>query len=106
MGLDTTVSVLAFQLLWSLPACITVIVIALVAVVRRTDGAWWKLVVAGAGVILLAQVVNVLGTVVVAHGELYRVQWVVSLVTVVLNVVALALIGSGAVAGRRRVGVR
>lgn len=68
MDLDNSFSVLIYQLGWSLPTCLTVVVIAVVAVVQ-----------AGA----------------------YQAQWAVSMITVALNVAALALIGSGAVVGRR-----
>lgn len=101
MDLDNSFSVLIYQLGWSLPTCLTVVVIAVVAVVRRDAGLWWKLVVAGAALTLLAQVINVLGTVALVQAGAYQAQWAVSMITVALNVAALALIGSGAVVGRR-----
>lgn len=106
MGLDTSLSLFAYQLAWTLPTCLTVVVIAAVAIVRRDAGVWWKLVVAGAAVLLVGQVINVVGTVALYQAELYRVQWVVSLASVVLNVIALALIGAGAVVGRGRKAAR
>ncbi len=81
---------------------ITVVVIGVLAVVRRGAGRWWKLVLAGAMTIALAQLVNVAGNLFINQlGQGYRLYWVSSVPTVLLNVIGMALLGVGALSGRR-----
>lgn len=103
LDLDHRLSILISQLGWSLPTKIAVLAIAVIAIMRRDQGLWWKLVVAGAACLVLATVVQVLGTFVV-HGfdNGYRLTWLAGAPALVLNVVGIALIGAGAITGRRR----
>lgn len=103
MGLDHQITFLATQIAWSLPVLITVVVIGAIAVVRRDGALWWKLVVGGAAAIVLAQLVSSLGTFLIAQLDNgYRFYWVASAPAVLLNVVGLALLGAGAISGRRQ----
>lgn len=100
MDLDQRLSLLVGQLGASLPT-LCVVVIAVIAFIRRDDGLWWKLVVAGAATLVLGTLVSVLGTFVVYgldHG--YRLTWLITIPTVLINAAGLALIGAGALVGR------
>ncbi|WP_162786712.1 hypothetical protein [Janibacter anophelis] len=107
LDLDHRISILITQLGWSLPTTIAVLVIAGIAVMRRDEGLWWKLVVAGAACLVLATVVQVLGTFVVyGFDQGYRLTWLAGVPALVLDVVGIALIGAGAITGRRREATR
>lgn len=102
MGLDHRFTLLLTQLGWTAPKVIVVLVIAAIAVVRRDSGSWWKLVVAGAACAALGSLVSVLGTFVIYGLEQgYRWHWLVSIPAAVLQLVGLALLGAGAIVGRR-----
>ena len=100
LDLDHRFSILISQLGWSLPTTIAVLAIAVIAIMRRDEGLWWKLVVAGAACIVISTVVSLLGTLVI-HGINYRLAWLAAVPALVLDVVGIALIGAGAITGRR-----
>lgn len=90
------------RLLWSLPITITAVVIGIIAIVRRDDRLWWKLVLAGAICLVLAQLVGVVVTVLlVSNGGFHHLQRLLSVPTIALDVAALGLLGAGALSGRR-----
>ena len=102
--MDTSLlaEVLLTRLAWSLPVAITATVIAVLALVRRADGQWWKCVIAGCAALLLAQLVGLLGTtLLLANHDFHRFQWITSIPTLVLDVLALGLLAAGAFTGRR-----
>lgn len=102
MGLDFAFRHLITQVGWAAPLAITALVIGGWALLRRDEGMWWKLVVGGVAALLAAQAVSVVGTFMLYQLDgFYRAYWIVSLPTLVLNVVGLALLGAGAVSGRR-----
>ncbi|WP_282070616.1 hypothetical protein [Janibacter hoylei] len=102
--MDTSLlaEVLLTRLAWSLPVAITATVIAVLALVRRDDGQWWKFVIAGCAALLLAQLVGLLGTtLLLTNHDFHRFQWITSIPTLVLDVLALGLLAAGAFTGRR-----
>lgn len=101
MGLDHRITLLLTQLGWTAPTVIVVLVVAVIAVVRRDCGSWWKLVVAGAACTVIGSLVSVLGTFVIYGLEQgYRWHWIVSVPAAALQLAGLALLGAGALAGR------
>lgn len=102
MGLDHQFTYLLTQLGWSLPAMVTVAVIGVIALVRRDAGLWWKLVVSGAAVLVIGQLMSAFGTLLIMQLDRgYQFHWLVSAPALLLNVVGLGLLGAGAVTGRR-----
>lgn len=102
MGLDYRFTYLLTQIGWALPMTIAVIVIAAIALMRRDEGLWWKLVVGGALTLVLGQVVSVLGNfLVVQVSYRHELYWLISIPSLVLHVFGISLLGAGALTGRR-----
>lgn len=102
MGLDFAFRHLITQVGWAAPLAITALVIGGWALLRRDEGMWWKLVVGGVASLLAAQAVSIMGTFIFYQIDVVsRPYWIVSLPTLALRVVGLALLGAGAVSGRR-----
>lgn len=102
MGIDHQFTYLVAQLAQSLPVLITLVVIGVVAAMRRDAGLWWKFVLGGVAVLVLSQIVSAFGIFFLGqlhHG--YRYYWVASVPSLVLQVLGLGLLGAGAIAGRR-----
>lgn len=97
-------SVLLAQIGWAVPVTTTVVVIAVIATVRRDTGSWWKLVLAGAVALVLGQCVAVVGAVVI-YSMPYSSARIASFLAagggILLQVIGLALLGAGAIVGRR-----
>ncbi|WP_068261293.1 hypothetical protein [Janibacter limosus] len=102
MGLDYRFTYLLTQVGWALPTTIAVLVIAAIALVRRDEGLWWKLVVGGALALLLGHVVSILGNALIVQMSYgHQLYWLISVPSLILNVAGISLLGAGAITGRR-----
>lgn len=102
MGIDHHFTYLISQALHSLPVLITLVVIGVVAAMRRGDGLWWKFVLGGVTALVLSLLVSGFGIFLLnqLHSG-YRYYWVASVPSLILQVIGLALLGAGAITGRR-----
>lgn len=102
MGTDHQITYLLTRFAWALPVVLTVLTIGVVTVVRRDAGLWWKLVLGGVAALVVGQTVSAVGLSVLSLiDEGYRYGLVVSVPAVLLQVLGLALLGAGAITGRR-----
>lgn len=102
MGLDYRFSYFFSQLGWAAPTVIAVAVIAVLALMRRDEGLWWKLVIAGAAALLLGQAVSLIGNVFIYEmAPAVGAWWIVTIPATLLHLVGLSLFGAGAIVGRR-----
>lgn len=101
MGIDDELTWALQALLWNLPWFIVAVVAVVLALVRRDEGLWWKLVLAGGVCLGLAQIASAAQLLVIhnAHGR--ALVGVAGLPAALLNLSAVGLLLAGAFVGRR-----
>lgn len=97
-------NLLLSQLPYLVPPMLVVLVLGALALARRDHGAWWKLVLAGCAALVASTVWDVMANqLVLSLGLPHRsLFWLIAVPSVLLRAAGLALLGAGALVGRRQ----